>query len=84
MAIGKRSGGGGKHDTHDEAPAAHRYAHEGDDNWGLRGTACPIGSSKINTQPGNEAVLNQERKVGYPVYDDLDSGNIFHSTTKGK
>lgn len=84
MAIGKRPGGGGKHDTHDEAPEAHRYIHEGDDSWGLRGTACPVGSSKINTQPGNEGVLGQEFHVGHPSYDDQDSPNIARSTTKGR
>jgi len=84
MAIGPTNGRGVKHPYENDPPRAKPYAHEGDDNWGIVGTACPLGSSKINTQPGNGGVLSQELKVGYPAYDDLDSGHIFDSTTKGR
>lgn len=72
-----------KHPFETNPPAQDKYSR-GDDDWNLRTTACPIDSPKVNDQPGNAGVLGVERKVGFPVYDDLDGPNIFDSHTKGK
>jgi len=70
-------------------PHQERYprgGEGGDSDWNLMGTAGPIDSSKINTMAnsGSVEVISHERTVMYPATNDLNSPNIFKSTTDGK
>lgn len=69
--------------TDDNPPHQARYSR-GDNDWNLMTNACPVGSPKVNTQPGNADVVEGVQKIMRPSYDDLDGPNIYNSTTYGR
>ena len=64
-------------------PAARRFSHGASDAVDMQTTAYPLGSSHINTQPGNADCLNQDNAMK-PVYSDSESAYIARSTTSGR